>query len=107
MLLTLALREIPSCSTCAEARAHTPILDRIKEYDVFGVHFNIADEENKRPNIDFLHGVKRDQYILLVSGYVRSWENVDELLGIGADLVGVARPTRENASFIELPMSKP
>ena len=86
---------------------YTPILDRIIEYDVFGVHFNIADEENKRPNIDFLHGVKRDQYILLVSGYVRSWENVDELLGIGADLVGVARPTRENASFIELLMSKP
>jgi tRNA-dihydrouridine synthase len=79
----------------------TPILDRIKEYDVFGVHFNIADEENKRPNIDFLQGVKRDQYILLVSGYVRTWEDVDELLGAGADLVGVARPTRENASFIQ------
>jgi tRNA-dihydrouridine synthase len=86
---------------------YTPILDRINEYDVFGVHFNIADEENKRPNIDFLRGLKRDQYILLVSGYVRSREDVDELLGTGADLVGVARPTRENASFIELLISKP
>jgi tRNA-dihydrouridine synthase len=79
----------------------THILDHIKEYDVFGVHFNIADEENKRPSIDFLHGLKRDQYSLLVSGFVRSWEDVDELLGAGADLVGVARPTRENAYFIK------
>jgi tRNA-dihydrouridine synthase len=80
---------------------YIPILDRIKELDIFGVHFNIANEENKRPDIDFLRGVKRDQYILLVSGFVRSREDIDNLLGIGVNLVGVARPTKEDASFIQ------
>jgi tRNA-dihydrouridine synthase len=80
---------------------YTPILDRIKEYDVFGVHFNIADEENKRPNIDFLRGLKREKYVLLASGYVRSRKDVDDLLGIGVNLVGVARPTIEDASLIQ------
>jgi imidazole glycerol phosphate synthase subunit HisF len=79
---------------------YTPILDQINEYDLFGIHFNIADEENKRPDIDFLQGVKRNNYILLASGYVRSQRDVDELFSLGVNLVGVARPTRENPSFI-------
>lgn len=80
---------------------YTPILDQINEYDLFGIHFNIADEENKRPDIDFLQGVKRNNHILLASGYVRSQRDVDELFSSGVNLVGVARPTRENPSFIQ------
>lgn len=81
---------------------YTPILDKIKEYDVFGIHFNIADEEKNRPDVEFLTGAKRGPYMLLVSGYARTHEDVERLLGAGADMVGIASPTRENVSFIRL-----
>jgi hypothetical protein len=80
---------------------YTPILDKINEYDLFGIHFNIADEESKRPDIDFLQGLKRNNYILLASGYIRSQRDVNELFSLGVNLAGVARPTRENPSFIQ------
>jgi tRNA-dihydrouridine synthase len=80
---------------------YTPILDKIKEYDVFGIHFNIADEERKRPDVEFLTGAKRGPYMLLISGYARTHKDVEELLAAGADMVGIASPTRENALFIQ------
>ena len=80
---------------------YTPILDKIRDYDVFGIHFNIADEETKRPDVEFLSGAKRCTYVLLVSGYARTRQDVEELLGAGADMVGIASPTRENPTFIQ------
>ena len=85
---------------------YNPILNRIKEYDILGVHFNIADEEKKRPDINFLHGLVKAPYLLLISGYARSREDLEKLYDAGADMVGISRPTMENASFIQQISSK-
>jgi tRNA-dihydrouridine synthase len=80
---------------------YTPILDRIKEFDILGIHFNVADEEKKRPDINFLNQLGKARYLLLISGYARSRGDVEKLFDAGADMVGIASPTMDNASFIK------
>lgn len=81
---------------------YTPVLDRVAEIDLFGVHFNVRDESSKRPDVGFVRMV-RNRYgkmFLLVSGYVRSAEAVKILFEAGADMVGIAEPTIEEPRYI-------
>ena len=81
---------------------YTPVLDRITEYDIFGVHFNIRDNQTKRPNINFVRELKGryPDMFLLVSGYVRSAADAESLLRAGADMVGIAEPTIREPDYI-------
>jgi len=80
---------------------YSPILDRIEDLKLLGVHFNIRNEENKMPDFEFVKKIKEKYSIfLLVSGYIRDSEMVKKLFRAGADMVGFAEPTRNDAEFI-------
>lgn len=81
---------------------YTPILDRVVDINIFGVHFNIRNEITKRPNAGFVKDVKSrySSMFLLVSGYVRSAEDVKTLFSVGADMVGIAEPTIRDPNYI-------
>jgi tRNA-dihydrouridine synthase len=80
---------------------YTPILDKIKDLDLLGVHFNVRDEKTKRPDFEFVEDVKRvyDTF-MLVSGYVRSADDARRLFQAGADMVGIAEPTMQDPDYI-------
>jgi len=81
---------------------YTPILDRIVDSNLFGVHFNVRDEETKKPDYGFARSVKEGYDIfLLASGYVRSPEDARKLFQAGADMVGIAEPVLQNPTFIQ------
>jgi tRNA-dihydrouridine synthase len=78
-----------------------PILDNVARLNLFGVHFNIRNEQTKGPDLEFVTAVKEKySFFLLVSGYVRSSEMVRKLLEAGADMVGFAEPTIKDSGFI-------
>jgi len=81
---------------------YTPILDRIVNSNFFGVHFNVRDEETKKPDYGFVRSFKEVYDIfLLASGYVRSSEDARKLFQAGADMVGIAEPVLQNPKFIQ------
>ena len=78
-----------------------PILDNAVNLNLFGVHFNIRNEQTKGPDLEFVTNIKkRYSLFLLVSGYVRSSEVVRKLFEAGADMVGFAEPTINDSGFI-------
>lgn len=79
---------------------YTKILEKIGEYDTFGVHFNIANEEIKKLDVRFLD-LGEISPLLLVSGYVTTQKDINAVWAAGADMIGFARPTRENPRFIK------
>ncbi|HIE29342.1 TPA: hypothetical protein EYP66_18890 [Candidatus Poribacteria bacterium] len=80
---------------------YSPVLDRVAEMNLFGVHFNIRNDETKKPDIEFVRDVKqRYSIFLLVSGYVRDSETVGKLFEAGADMVGFAEPVMKDPKFI-------
>jgi len=80
---------------------YSPVLDKIIEMNLLGVHFNIRDEKTKQPDVEFVRKIKEKYSLfLLVSGYVREREMVHRLFDAGADMVGFAEPTRKDADFI-------
>lgn len=80
---------------------YSPVLDRVAEMDLLGVHFNVRDERSRRPDLEFVEEIKRRYPLfLLVSGYVREAETVRRLFEAGADMVGFAEPTIKEAGFI-------
>jgi len=80
---------------------YRPILDKIEDMGLFGVHFNIRNEETKRPDFEFVRNIKkRYSFFLLVSGYVRSSKTMKRLFQVGADMVGFAEPTIKGPGFI-------
>ena len=79
---------------------YSPVLDEIADFDIFGVHFNVRDEERKKPDFDFVREAKRDSSFLLVSGYVRSAVDAKMLFEAGADMVGISEPTINNPRYI-------
>ena len=80
---------------------YSPVLDRVAEMNLFGVHFNIRDDETKKPDIEFVREIKKRYSIfLLVSGYVRDSETVKMLFEAGADMVGFAEPAMKDPKFI-------
>jgi len=80
---------------------YTPILDKIVDFNLLGVHFNIGDEETKKPDFDFVRNIKEKYSLfLLVSGYVRTSDSVRKLFEAGADMIGFAEPTIKDPEFI-------
>jgi len=80
---------------------YSSVLDKVAELNLFGVHFNIRDEETKKPDIEFVRNIKKKYSIfLLVSGYVRDSETVKQLFEAGADMVGFAEPAIKDPKFI-------
>lgn len=78
-----------------------PILDNVAKLNLFGVHFNIRNEQRKGPDLEFVTNIKKKYSLfLLVSGYVRSSEMVRRLFEAGADMVGFAEPTIKDSKFI-------
>ena len=80
---------------------YSPILEKIKRYNIFGIHFNVGIEENRKPDFEFVEKCTRNSYLLLISGCLRTRKDVKMMFDAGADVVGLARPTRDNASFIQ------
>lgn len=80
---------------------YSPVLDKIVDFDLFGVHFNVRNEETKKPDFDFVRDLKRKySFFLLVSGYVRSANDARRLFEAGADMVGIAEPTINDRRYI-------
>lgn len=79
-----------------------PILDNIAKLNLFGVHFNIRNEETKGPDLEFVTNIKKKRcsLFLLVSGYIRSSEMTKKLFEAGADMVGFAEPAIKDSKFI-------
>ena len=49
------------------------ILEEIAHLEIFGIHFNIRDENTRRPNFKFVEEIREKcPFFLLISGYVRS-----------------------------------
>ncbi|MEM2739516.1 MAG: hypothetical protein QXQ29_01780 [Candidatus Bathyarchaeia archaeon] len=81
---------------------YSPIMDYIEDLDLVGVHFNIRGVDGK-PDYSFLEELKR-RYpgeFILVSGYIWSVEAARKTFQLGADMIGIAEPTREDSGFIE------
>ena len=77
------------------------VLDRVREYDLFGIHVNVRNEATKQPDLQFVRQVKRIYPgFLLVSGYARSGSDAAELFEAGADMVGIAEPAIATADYI-------
>ncbi|MFQ6095578.1 MAG: hypothetical protein ACE5NN_05495 [Candidatus Bathyarchaeia archaeon] len=80
---------------------YSPVLDKIEDFDLFAVHFNVRDETTKRPDFEFVRDVKtKYPFFLLVSGYVRSGVDAKMLFEAGADMVGIAKPAIEDPRYI-------
>lgn len=78
-----------------------PILDNVVKLNLFGVHFNIRNEQTKVPGLEFVKAIKeKHSFFLLVSGHIRSSEMVKKLFEAGADMVGFAEPTIKDSGFI-------
>ena len=73
---------------------YSPVLDKIRDFDLFAVHFNVRNEAAKKPDFEFIRNIKsRHPFFLLASGYVRSGADARMLFEAGADMVGIAEPT--------------
>lgn len=68
---------------------------------IFGVHINVRGPGTNKPDLDAVREA-RECYpgFLLVSGYVWSAAAVRAVLNTGADMVGVAAPTMNDATYI-------
>jgi tRNA-dihydrouridine synthase len=80
---------------------YTPVLDRIRNLNLFGIHFNIRDNETTKPDFKFIENAKKKYpFFLLASGYIRSAKDAEKLFEAGADMVGIAHPTRNDPEYI-------
>jgi tRNA-dihydrouridine synthase len=84
-------------------RAHLlNVLEKIKTYNLFGIHINIRNPAAKRPDFALTKHVRAIHAgVLLASGYVRSTADAVTLFAIGVDMVGIAEPTMNDAGYIE------
>ena len=77
------------------------VLDRMGEYEMFGIHVNVRDKNTTRPDFEFVRQVRRTYPgFLLVSGYARSGSDAAGLFEAGADMVGIAEPAIAEAETI-------
>ncbi|KXA92089.1 hypothetical protein AKJ64_04060 [candidate division MSBL1 archaeon SCGC-AAA259E17] len=76
------------------------ILEKLNEIDPFGVHFNVREEEKSKPDFQFVKNIEDACPFLMVSGYIRTAEDAQKLFKIGADMVGVAAPSRDDPDFL-------
>lgn len=76
-------------------------LDQLIVYDIFAIHMDIRDAKMKKPDVAFVRKLKTTYpWFLLVSGYVRSRDDVQDLFAAGADMIGIAEPTLHDAQYI-------
>lgn len=76
-------------------------LDQLTAYDIFAIHMDIREAKTKKPDVAFVQKLKTSYpWFLLVSGYVRSRDDVQALLAAGADMIGIAEPTLQDAQYI-------
>ncbi|MCE7981998.1 MAG: hypothetical protein DYG89_12450 [Caldilinea sp. CFX5] len=76
-------------------------LDQLITYDLFAIHMDIRDAKTKKPDLPFVHKLKATYpWFLLVSGYVRSPDDVQALFAAGVDMIGIAEPTLHDAQYI-------
>ena len=67
---------------------------------IFGVHLNIRDLQNKKPNLGLVKTARSMvSGVLFCSGYVADKEDLSAVLDAGADCVGVAEGLRTDADF--------
>ena len=77
------------------------VLDEMADLSVFGVHINVRSNATQRPDLGLVPDIrKRYPGFFLVSGYVRSGADARALFEAGADMVGIADPTRSDAEYI-------
>ena len=68
---------------------------------VWGYHFNIRDQVEKKPNEDFVRNIRPlVQGPLLVSGYAWEVERVRRLQELGVNVVGFSEPVMNDPAFI-------
>jgi len=80
---------------------YSPVLEKIMDLKIFGVHFNVRDDNTKKPDFEFVRNVKgKYPLFLLVSGYVRSAVDAKMLFESGADMVGIAEPIVRDPKYI-------
>jgi len=80
---------------------YSPVLDRMTDFNLFGVHFNVRDEKSGKPDFGFVQKVKSQfPFFFLASGYVRSALDVKRLFEAGANMVGISEPTIEDQNYI-------
>ncbi len=77
------------------------VLEKIREYELFGIHINVRHPESKQPDFAFTRQVRElCNGVLMVSGYIRSGSDAATLFEAGADMVGIAEPTIADADYI-------
>ncbi len=80
---------------------YSPVLERLADFNVFAVHFNVRNDTSKKPDIQFVKKVRKQcKFSLLASGYVRSEVDAKMLFKAGADMVGMAEPTIKDPKYI-------
>lgn len=80
---------------------YSPVLDKIRDSDLFAIHFNVRNEATKKPDFEFIRNIKsRHPFFLLASGHVRSGADARMLFEAGADMVGIAEPTIRDPRYI-------
>jgi tRNA-dihydrouridine synthase len=79
------------------------VLDGVSDvHGLFGVHFNIRSEEDKKPNTALIKQIRsRVNGMIFCSGYVRTRSQVTELLAAGGDCIGIAQGLRDDPGIIE------
>jgi tRNA-dihydrouridine synthase len=76
-------------------------IDHIVERGVPGLHVNVRRADARAPDVDLVCTLRgRYSGLLLVSGYVRSADDAHALFEAGADMVGLADPTRRDPGYI-------
>jgi hypothetical protein len=78
------------------------LLDSIRDIrDLFGVHFNVRDSEETKPNTGLVRLLRpKVDGVLFCSGFVTGKEHVRALEAAGADCIGVAQGIRDNPTII-------
>ena len=77
------------------------VLGEMTDLAILGVHLNVRAEIARKPDVGFAQTVRRSYPgFLLVSGYVRSAADAWALFEVGADMVGIAEPAREDPDYI-------
>jgi tRNA-dihydrouridine synthase len=76
-------------------------LRRMANLPVLGVHVNVRDEGNKRPDLELVRALRPlIPGLFLVSGHVRSRTDAQALFNAGADMVGAAAPVWKDVAYI-------
>ena len=100
---TLSKLEVPLIVKFREGIVddYSEVLEELSEFNVFAVHFNIRNDKTKKPDFNFIQKIKKTcPLFLLASGYIKSANDARTLFEKGADMVGIAEPTKNDPGYI-------